>query len=42
MKIRYFFIKHYIETNEIKIEYLLTGEMVADLLMKPLHEALFL
>ena len=42
VKIRYFFIKHYIDANEIKIEYLPTGEMVADLLTKPLHGALFL
>ena len=42
VKIRYFFIKHYIDANEIKIEYLPTGQMLADILTKPLHGALFL
>ena len=42
VKVRYFFIKHYIDTNEIKIEYLPTGHMLADILTKPLHGALFL
>lgn len=37
VKIRYFFIQHYLEEKEISIEYLPTGDMVADLLKKPLH-----
>ena len=41
VKVRHFFISHYVEANEIKIEYLQTGEMVADLMTKPLHGALF-
>ena len=41
VKIRYFFIQHYLETKEIKIEYLPTGEMVADLFTKPLHGRVF-
>lgn len=41
VKVRHFFISHYVEANEIKIEYLPTGEMVADLMTKPLHGALF-
>ena len=41
IKNRYFFITSYIEANEIKVEYLPTGEMVADILTKPLHGALF-
>ena len=41
VKIRYFFISHYVDTNEVAIAYLPTGEMVADILTKPLHGALF-
>ena len=41
VKIRYFFISHYVDTNEVAIVYLPTGEMVADILTKPLHGALF-
>ena len=41
VKISYFFISHYVETNEVAIVYLPTGEMVADILTKPLHGALF-
>ena len=41
VKIRYFFISHYVETNEVAIAYLPTGQMVADILTKPLHGALF-
>ena len=41
VKIRYFFISHYIEENEIVLKYLPTGEMMADLLTKPLHGSLF-
>lgn len=41
IKIRYFFVAHYITTNEIKLEYLPTGQMIADILTKPLHGTLF-
>jgi ABC-type transport system involved in Fe-S cluster assembly fused permease/ATPase subunit len=41
IKIRYFFIKHYIEKKEISVEYLPTGEMIADILTKPLHGTKF-
>jgi hypothetical protein len=41
IKIRYFFVTHYIECNEIKLMYLPTGEMIADILTKPLNGALF-
>ena len=41
IKIRYFFVQHYIEAGEIKLEYLPTGQMVADILTKPLHGTLF-
>ena len=40
IKNRYFFITYYIEANEIKVEYLPTGDMVADMFTKPLHGAL--
>ena len=42
VKIRYFFIQHYLEAKEITMEYLPTGEMVADLFTKPLHGTTFL
>ena len=42
IKIRYFFVTHYIDAKEIVIEYLPTAEMVADILTKPLHGSLFL
>ena len=41
IKIRYFFIHHYISTNEIVLEYMPTIFMVADIMTKPLHGALF-
>ena len=41
VKIRHFFISHYIDEKEIVLRYLPTGEMLADLLTKPLHGALF-
>ena len=41
IKIRYFFIHHYIDTNEIAIEYMPTSDMIADIMTKPLHGALF-
>ena len=41
IKIRYFFVTHYINEHEIDLKYLPTGEMIADILTKPLHGALF-
>lgn len=42
VKIRYFFIQHYLEEKEISVEYLPAGEIVADLLTKPHHGATFI
>ena len=42
VKVRYFFIQHYLESKEIIMEYLPTGEMLADLFTKPLHGTTFL
>jgi Reverse transcriptase (RNA-dependent DNA polymerase) len=39
--IRYFFIKDRVESKEIRIEYMRTGEMLADILTKPLQGDLF-
>lgn len=39
--IRYFFVADRIQTGEIKVEYLRTGDMVADILTKPLQGSLF-
>jgi hypothetical protein len=41
IKIRNFFVSHYIEENEIDLRYLPTGKIVADLLTKPLHGTMF-
>ena len=41
INIRYFFVKHYMDSDELKIEYLPTEEMVADVLTKPLQGDLF-
>ena len=41
IKIRCFFVQHYIEAGEIKLQYLPTWQMVADVLTKPPHGALF-
>ena len=41
IKIRYFFIKDLIDKKELKLEYLPTGEMLADMLTKPLQGELF-
>ena len=42
IKIRYFFITHYIETDEIVIVHMPTKSMIADALTKPLHGTLFI
>ena len=39
--IRYFFIKHYLESKEVNIEYLPTESMIADILTKPLQGSMF-
>ena len=39
--VRYFFVRDRIQAGEIKISYLPTAEMVADLLTKPLQGELF-
>ena len=41
VKVRHFFIRHYVDEGEIRIAYLATGDMVADILTKPLHRATF-
>lgn len=40
--IRYFYIKDRIDSKEIKLQYLQTGEMIADILTKPLQGNLFM
>ena len=40
IKIRYFCIQHYIESNEIVIVYMPTADMIADIITKPLHKKL--
>ena len=40
--IRFFFIADRVASKEIKIEYLKTGEMIADILTKPLQGSLFM
>ena len=42
IKIRYFFITHYIDTHEIVLKHHSTQSMIADLFTKPLHGSLFL
>ena len=41
IKIRYFFITHYVDNKEIKIEYMPTTRMIADIFTKSLHGTLF-
>jgi hypothetical protein len=41
INIRYYFIKDQIEQGKVQLQYLPTGEMVADILTKPLQGALF-
>eukprot|EP01036_Dinobryon_divergens_P034556 gene34556-44667_t len=41
INIRYFFIKHYLETKEVILEYLPTESMIADIMTKPLQGVLF-
>ena len=41
IKIRYFFIRHYIDANKIVIEYMPTDDMITDIMTKPLHGTTF-
>jgi hypothetical protein len=41
INIRFFFVKDKIDSGYVKIEYLPTGEMIADILTKPLQGGLF-
>ena len=41
IKIRHFFISHYIESKEVTLKHMPTAEMIADVLTKPLHGAMF-
>ena len=41
INIRYFFVKDRVEQGDVKIEYKPTGEMIADVLTKPLQGSLF-
>ena len=41
INIRYFFVKDRVEQGDVKIEYMPTGDMVADVLTKPLQGSLF-
>jgi hypothetical protein len=41
IKIRCFFIHHYIDMKEITIVHMPTAKMIADIMTKPLHGALF-
>ena len=42
IKIKYFFIKQYIDSKEVKVTYCPTLAMVADILTKPLQGSQFL
>ena len=41
INIRYFFVKDRVEQGDVKIEYMPTGDMIADVLTKPLQRSLF-
>ena len=41
INIRYFFVKDRVDQGEVRIEYKPTGEMIADVLTKPLQGSLF-
>ena len=41
INVRYFFIKERIDSGEIRVSYLPTEEMIADLLTKPIQGKLF-
>jgi Reverse transcriptase (RNA-dependent DNA polymerase) len=42
IKIRYFFVSHYINAKEIVLQYLPTADIISDILTKPLHGSLFI
>jgi hypothetical protein len=41
INIRYYFIRNYINTKEIDLKYVPTGEITADILTKPLPRPAF-
>ena len=41
IKIRNFFIHHYVKSNKILIMHMPTVDMIADIMTKPLHGGLF-
>jgi histone deacetylase 1/2 len=41
IKLRYFFVKQYLDNGEFELEYCPTESMVADILTKPLHGEIF-
>lgn len=41
IKLRYFFIKQYLDSGEFVLEYCPTEDMIADILTKPLHGETF-
>jgi hypothetical protein len=41
INIRHYFIRDYINTKEINLKYILTGEMTANILTKPLPRPAF-
>jgi hypothetical protein len=42
IKVRYFFVKQYLDNGEFRLEHCPTKEMIADILTKPLQGELFL
>jgi hypothetical protein len=41
LDIRYFFVKQYVEQNDISVQYISTKDMVADIFTKPLQGDIF-
>lgn len=41
MEVKYNFVKHKVEDKEIKVEYISTGEQIADMFTKPLNKKTF-
>jgi hypothetical protein len=42
LNIRYFFIKQFVQDNQIRVEHVSTKDMVADILTKPLQGQQFI